>query len=179
MSPSIGYSCGCKFQECSGVIIAGECSLQAYGTCTIGGTCTYTCSSTYYNCDGDDTNGCETQTPCYIYGFQRYTFDISSYWSGIDNATFCWEGNYATTGGSASANLQWWNYSASAWVSSTAISTTEGTICLYFEGGSLTDLYNTTSGLVQFAARPSQTKDGYVNTVSADFAYVNVSYTTA
>jgi len=34
------------------------------GSCTKTGQCTYTCESGYWNCDGNNTNGCESTIPC-------------------------------------------------------------------------------------------------------------------
>jgi hypothetical protein len=111
-----------------------------------------------------------------MYTFQRYTFNLSSYdWNTVSELAFCWEGKYASAGGIAGSNLMWYNVTAGSWVNSTSISTTEGTWCLNFSGANLTDVYNSTDGLVQFAVRGNQSKSGYTETISADFAYLNVT----
>jgi len=143
----------------------------------ISGSCTYTCNSGNYDANGLDSDGCENTTAAYIHTFQRYTFNLVAYtWTDVDGLDFCFEGKYASTGGTASANLQWYNVTAAAWVNVTAISTTEGTVCLTFSGANLTDIYNSTGTWVQFAARGNQSKQGDTNTLSGDYAYLSISY---
>ena len=173
MSPAGGHSCGCEMGGCAGV----DCGGGASGTCTVSGTCSYACQSGYYNCDLDDSNGCEASSPCYNYTFQTYTFNLSSYeWDAVVGLKFCWEGKYDSSGGGSYANLLWFRVTTSSWVGWQTISTTETTYCIYFDSSNKTQVYNQSSKLVKFAVRGRQAIDGYKLTLYADFAYLNVSY---
>jgi hypothetical protein len=56
-------TCSCdQSGDCSmGPVVCSSSPL----TCTPTGNCSYTCDSGYYNCDGNNTNGCEATTPCW------------------------------------------------------------------------------------------------------------------
>jgi hypothetical protein len=169
--------------SCSAYYISGcKCSLlfRCSGTASCGGSgiCSYTCNSGYYDTDGVDGNGCESTIPSWIYTFQRFTFNISNYtFSSITSLQFCWEGKYSSTGGSYSSNLLWFNNTSATWSSWQILPyNSENTYCVYFDSTNKTDIYNSTSGLVQFAVRGNQSKTGHTLTLSSDFAYLNVTY---
>jgi hypothetical protein len=148
-------------------------------TCTKTGGCTYTCNTNYYDTDGTDSNGCESTTASYIFTFQRYTFNLSTYdWTTVTSLAFCWEGKFNTTGRQNSSELYWYNVSAASWVKwKTLTYNSESTSCVNFSGANLTSVYNSTGTWVQFAVRGNQSKTGHTLTEYADYAYLNVSYT--
>jgi len=148
-------------------------------SCSPSGTCTYTCDTGYYECDGifSTDNGCESQTPCSIYTFQRYTFNLSSYnMDYVSEIKYCWEGKYSSTGGSSSGLLQWYNVNLASWTTDQSISTTEGIWCKSFTGTSINDFYNSTSKLVMFAVKGAQSKTGHSLTLYADFVNLTIIY---
>jgi len=145
--------------------------------CSKTGSCTYTCNSGYYDADGTDSNGCESTTPSYIYTFQRYTFNLSSYnWGDINELKFCWKGKFNTTGRENSSTLLWYNTQTSSWVSwQTLPYNSENTYCAVFDTTNKSLVYNSTDGLVQFAVSGMQAKTGHVLTDYADYAYLNMT----
>lgn len=176
LSPTNGYSCGCFSGGCSGVKQGTTCTGEDLGECTVSGTCSYTCNAEYYNCDGNDANGCEATTPCWIYTFQRFTFNLSDYDMATSNITSCWEGYYV--GHSASSgNLLYYNNNTATWVNwKTLTNNSESTSCIYFDITNNT-IYNSTSKLVQFSARGNQSKTGHLLTVYSDFVNLTINYT--
>ncbi|MEM3556125.1 MAG: LamG domain-containing protein [Candidatus Micrarchaeia archaeon] len=123
---------------------AGTC------TCTSYGSCSYTCNSGFYNCDGNSANGCESDTPCNQYTFQRFTFDLSDYnLNEIISMKYCFEGYYT---GSGTAKLQYYNVTSASWVDDQSLDTSESVKCKTFTTG-LEDVVNQTSKIFQFAAR--------------------------
>jgi hypothetical protein len=173
LSPALGYNCHCEDFGCAGVY----CSLASTGQCTISGTCTYACNTGYYNCDNNDNNGCESTTPCWIYTFQRFTFNLSTY-TTASNITFCWEGYYSSSGSSSSGQLLWYNITSNKWINSTTISTSESIFCLFFGTNNMTNLFNSTVYYANFSILGNQSMTGYTLTLSSDFSYLNVSYVT-
>jgi uncharacterized membrane protein len=181
--PSLANATGSG--SCSATASAIGCCDDTTGTCLYNacscgasGTCTYTCNSGYYDTDGSDANGCESNTASWIFTFQRYTFNLSSYnFNYISSLRFCWEGKYDSTGGVNSSTLLWYNTTSASWVSWQVLPyNTENTYCIYFDASNKSSVYNSTSGLVQFAARGNQSKTGHTLTLYADFANLTVTW---
>ena len=160
-----------------------HCSVGPTFRCTTTGGCAYFCNSGKYDTDGTDSNGCESSTASYTFGFQRYTFNISSYWDETNGVTFYWEGKYNITSSTIqspqnSSELYWYNVTSASWVFwQTLPYNSENSYTIFFSGDNLTDLYNATSGLVQFAVRGNMSKTGHNLTIYADYAYLSVAYT--
>jgi len=88
----------------------------------------------------------------------------------IPELMFCWEGKYTSTGGSSSVDILFYNVSSGSWtVKETVSQSSEGIHCIYFNHEEINDLYNDTSGLVEFAVRGKQSRDGYSLTLYTDF----------
>jgi len=178
-SATSGGTGGCSYSYSTCQTCTSRKCKSSYSCSLTGsyGNCTYTCDNGYYDTDGTDSNGCEDSVYSGIYTFQRFSFNMSNYTSGMDNATFCYEGKYASAGGSSSGGLLWYNITSGLWLNSTSISTTEGTNCIYFDAINMTNLFNATTYYANFSAMGNQSKTGHALTLSSDYAYVNVSWT--
>ena len=175
MTYNASYTNNCGYNLEGQCLPPAPCKIDCGTLCRCNlptGSCTYTCdANNYWN--GSSCN----LTASWIYTFQRFTFNISDYYSMVDNMTYCWEGLYNSSGGSSDGKLLFYNVTSSSWVSfKTLTANNEATSCLSF-GINLTSLYNSTSGLVMFASRGNQSKSGHLLTLYSDYAYLNVSYT--
>lgn len=170
------YTCITYVTGCSCRRILGEYFCSGTASCVNGGACYYTCTPGLYDANEISSDGCESNTPSYKYTFQRYTFNLSAFnWNDITQLNFCWEGKYNSTGGSYSSNLLWYNTQTSLWVSwQTLPYNSENTYCAVFDASNKSLVYNSTSGLVQFAVRGNQSKTGHTLTAYVDYAYLNV-----
>jgi hypothetical protein len=148
-------------------------------TCDVpSGGCTYLCANTYYDTNLVASDGCESQVYSDMYGFQRYTFNLSAY-SSITQLQFCWQGYYTATGGQNYSNLEWYNVTSASWTSWKQLPyNSANTFCINFSGSNLTDVQNSTGTWSQFAVRTNESRQGNLSTDYADFAYLNVTYTT-
>jgi hypothetical protein len=102
MSPAGGYSCACTVQ----------CGGELGSTCTVSGTCSYTCTSGWFNDDGSGSgDGCENAAPFWGNASESNTnptvgasVTFSTSWS--DNT-----GDNATSG--LNVNYTWFSWNAS------------------------------------------------------------------
>jgi len=83
----------------------GDCTGST--NCSPGGACNYACDSGYYNCDGNNSNGCESDAPCDITSAtgtgniivsNNFTISANATFIAPATASFTVAGNWSNSG---------------------------------------------------------------------------------
>ena len=83
--------------------IPGQCTDSAVNCTGDTGTCDYTCDEGYYNCDSDNSNGCESSDPCSV--------RLEDHgWKTVTTESSCLANADCTIDGSTTTNLSGFYY---------------------------------------------------------------------